>query len=228
MGLEPVGTARLRACPVCGMALIEGSRCPNRWCRRSDRWFSVVFCTGVHAGALRHAVLRYKYKRELWLSSVFARNIARYLADHEPWFEEFDLITCVPSYGGPGARRDWDPVGRILADLGPLVGPGWRVAAGVVTKTAETLPMQGLGSGARRSLAAGDLRDCLAVDEPLLVQGSRVLVLDDVLTDGCTLSEVARALRRAGALEVAGLVLARLPWVDRSSAAGSSVGGRPV
>ena len=217
MGHEPSGAARLRACPVCGIGLSKGSRCPNRRCRRSDRGFSVVFCTGVHAGSLRHAVLRYKYKRELWLSSVFARNIARYLAAHEPWFEEFDLITCVPSYNGPGARRDWDPVGRILADLGALVGPGWEVAAGVVTKTAETMPMQGLGSGARRSLAAGELRRCLVVERPHLVEGCRVLVLDDVLTDGCTLSEVARVLLRAGALEVAGLVLARLSWVDRSS-----------
>lgn len=222
MGLEPAGAARLRACPVCGMGLGERSRCPNGWCRRPDRCFSVVFCTGVHAGALRHAVLRYKYKRELWLSAVFARNVARYLAEHEPWFEEFGLITCVPSCSGPGARRDWDPVGRILADLKGLIGPGWTVAPDVLTKTAETVPMQGLGSGGRRRLAAGELRRCLVVEEPLLVAGSRVLVLDDVFTDGCTLSEVARALRRAGALEVAGLVLARLPWVDRSKPSGQS------
>lgn len=212
---EPAGPARLRACPVCGTGLRDESCCPNRWCRRSDRCFSVVFCTGVHAGALRHAVLRYKYKREMWWSSVFARTIARHLVEHEPWFEEFDLITCVPAYRGPGARRDWDPVGSILADLAALIGTGWEVRAGVVTKTAETVPMQGLGSADRRSLAAGELRRCLVVDEPRLVEGSRVLVVDDVFTDGCTLSEMARVLRRAGALEVAGLVLARLPWAGR-------------
>ena len=215
MGLGPAGAARLGACPVCGMGLGGRSRCPNGWCRRPDRCFSVVFCAGVHTGALRHAVLRYKYKRELWLSAVFARAVARYMAEHEPWLEEFDVITCVPSYSGPGARRDWDPVGRILADLEGLTGPGWRVAPGVVTKTAETMPMQGLGAGGRRSLAARELRGCLVVEDPLLVEGSRVLVLDDVLTGGCNLSEVARALRGAGAPEGAGLVLARLPWVDR-------------
>jgi predicted amidophosphoribosyltransferase len=47
------------------------------------------------------------------------------------------------------------------------------------------------------------------------VAGARVLVLDDVLTDGSTLREVARVLRRAGAREVAGLILARPAWRER-------------
>jgi predicted amidophosphoribosyltransferase len=51
------------------------------------------------------------------------------------------------------------------------------------------------------------------------VAGARILVLDDVLTEGSTLREVARALRHAGAREVAGLVLARPAWRDRSPGA---------
>ena len=220
---------RLRACPVCGIGLRPAAgSCPNRWCRRADRAFSVVFSVGAHAGALRHALLRYKYKRELWFSSVFARNIAAYLEEHATWFEEFDLITGVPAYTGPGARRDWDPVRTILADLGPLIEPAWKVAAGVVSKTAETRPMQRLGWSDRRALASGELRRCLVVETPEQVEGARVLVVDDVMTDGCTLREVARVLRGAGAAEVAGLVLARLPWVDRSSTGRSSTGGPPV
>jgi predicted amidophosphoribosyltransferase len=41
------------------------------------------------------------------------------------------------------------------------------------------------------------------------VEGQRVLVYDDVFTCGLTLREIALALRRAGAVEVSGLVLAR-------------------
>jgi predicted amidophosphoribosyltransferase len=41
------------------------------------------------------------------------------------------------------------------------------------------------------------------------VIGKRVLVIDDVFTEGFTLREVARALRLAGALEVSEVVLAR-------------------
>lgn len=210
------GGCPLEACPVCGMRLgYDLPACPNEWCRRPDRWFSVVFSVGVHAGALRHALLRYKYKRELWWADVFAGNAARYLRANETWFEEFDLITGVPAYVGSGSRRGWDPVGTILEKLERFVEGEWEVVDDVLIKTSETRPMQRLQRSSRRALAKGALRRALAVQRPESVAGARVLVFDDVMTGGGTLRETARALRMAGADEVAGLVLARLPWVSR-------------
>ena len=57
--------------------------------------------------------------------------------------------------------------------------------------------------------AACDLRAALEVRDPSRVSGRRVLVVDDVFTDGSTLREVAGVLRGAGAAAVSGLVLAR-------------------
>jgi predicted amidophosphoribosyltransferase len=216
-------------CPVCGQSLPGQGPCPNWWCRRPDRAFSVVFAVGVHEGALRHAVLRYKYRRELWWAGVFARLFADHLRKNATWFEEFDLLIPTPSYIGPRARRNWDPIGEIAVRLRPLVEPFWDSAIGAVSKRAETPPMQGRAWADRQSIAAGPLRRSLVVADPDRVRGARLLVLDDVLTEGSTLREVARVLRRAGAREVAGLVLARPAWRDGRAhpGRGPSVGGRP-
>jgi predicted amidophosphoribosyltransferase len=179
----------------------------------------VVFAVGVHDGALRHGVVRYKYRGELWWSEVFARLFANHLESHSTWFEEFDLLVPMPSYMGPSARRTWDPIGEIAARLRPLVEPLWEVAPGVITKKCETPRMQGQPWTDRQVIASGPLRRSLAVPVPALVAGARILVLDDVLTEGSTLREVARALRQAGAREVAGLVLARPAWRDARSLA---------
>jgi predicted amidophosphoribosyltransferase len=164
---------------------------------------------------MRHAVLRYKYGHELWWAGVFARMFANHLETYSTWFEEFDLLVPTPCYLGPSARRNWDPVGQIAAELRPLVEPLWDVASGVVGKRRETPPMQGRPWAQRQAIACGPLRRALCVLAPGAVSGARVLVLDDVLTDGSTLREVARVLRRAGACEVAGLILARPAWRDR-------------
>lgn len=223
----------VRHCPVCGQLLppvsgpvgewpaggecpAGGERpsggCPNRWCRRPDRLFSVAFSAGVYTGALRRAIGRFKYRGERGLAPVFAAMMARYLGSHPAWFEEFDVLTAVPAYTGPGARRAWDPLGAVLAELRPLLGPVWAVEPGLVVKSRETPGMAGLGWAERQAVARGPLRAALVAGDGVDVRGSRVLVLDDVLTDGSTLREVAAVLRRAGASDVAGLVLARPVW----------------
>jgi predicted amidophosphoribosyltransferase len=171
-----------------------------------------VFAVGVHDGALRQAVLRYKYRRELWWAGVFARLFAYHLRRYANWFEEFDLLVPIPSYLGRHARRNWDPIGEIASRLQRLVEPSWEMDTGAVAKRAETPTMQGRSWSERQAIACGPLRRSLVVPDPDRVTGARVLAFDDVMTEGSTLREVARVLRRAGAREVAGLVLARLAW----------------
>ena len=45
----------------------------------------------------------------------------------------------------------------------------------------------------------------------LALEGQHVLVVDDVMTTGATLNELARCLKRQGARRVTNLVLARTP-----------------
>jgi len=68
------------------------------------------------------------------------------------------------------------------------------------------------GSWQQRHEAARELASALHVDDPGLIRGQRILVFDDVFTDGHTMFEVARALKWAGATEVCGVTLGRQPW----------------
>ncbi len=168
-----------------------------------------------HAGRLRAALCAYKYGAQMAWAAVFARLLLGFLDEHMPWFEEYDAVVGVPAFTGTGGRRCWDPVGRILALVAATAGSRWPVELHAVVKTSETPPMAGLSLGRRHACAEGALRRALAVPEPRRVEGARLLVVDDIFTEGSTMREVARALRRAGALEAAGLTLARQPWSSR-------------
>jgi predicted amidophosphoribosyltransferase len=201
------------------MSLDGPGRCRNEWCHREDRSFSVAHSVGRHSGSLRRAVARYKYRGELWWADVFASMIGRFLVRHETWFEEYHLLTPVPAYTGPGARRTWDHMAAVARRLDAMLAGSWQVCPGLVSKRVETPPLQGRSGADRRRLAAGPLRRSLQVRPDAELRGTRVLVIDDVLTEGSTLNEVARSLVRAGAIEVAGLVIARPEWTlpaDRS------------
>lgn len=165
---------------------------------------------GTYEGALRRAIVGYKYEGQRGRAPGLARSLAEYLSEHATWFEEYDLLTAMPAYTGPGALRSWDPVGTVVTELAGMLGSSWSVRPGLVEKTGETAPMQGLTQWQRARSAERALRRVLRLG-PFDVAGARIVVVDDVFTEGSTLREVARVLRRAGADEVAGLVLARPP-----------------
>ena len=183
-GRSITGAVAGRSCAVCGQGLPAGGDCANRWCGRADRAFSVVFAVGGYEGALRRAIVDYKYRNGRWWAKVFARLLAGYLDAHAIWFEEFDLVVGMPTYVGPGARRGWDHIALMIEDLAELEAGCWDVAPGALRKVAETKPMSGLSRWARERAAQGPLRRSLRVVDPGAVDGARVLAVDDVLNRG--------------------------------------------
>jgi predicted amidophosphoribosyltransferase len=199
-------------CQTCALVLGPPRRCPNYWCGRRDRGWELVWAVGEHRGWLRHAIARLKYRDDRRWVAPLAGLLAAYLLDHAPAFDDVDLIVGVPSKVGRSRRADH--VGLLLGAVAPVVGELWPVAGpeAVLAQRAEARPLVGAPSAvARRLRAAVEVRASMVVTGRPAVRGARVLVVDDVLTDGSTLREVALALRRAGAVAVSGLVLARQP-----------------
>jgi len=80
-----------------------------------------------------------------------------------------------------------------------------RVANAWLVRKRATRPQTGLSVAARRE----NLRGAFEVVVPEQVRGCGIVLVDDVMTTGATLSACARALHRAGAARVWGLTLAR-------------------
>ncbi|MGH9123059.1 MAG: ComF family protein, partial [Acidimicrobiales bacterium] len=138
-----------------------------------------MWSVGSYTGGLRRALVAYKYGGDRALAPVFADQMAAYLRRNEQRLEELGLLIPMPAYRGPGARRDWDPVGALFAELAERVGGSWDLAEGVLVKRAETPSMS---QGRQRHRMTGlreELRGALWVTDPSAVEGSRVVVVDD-------------------------------------------------
>jgi predicted amidophosphoribosyltransferase len=86
------------------------------------------------------------------------------------------------------------------------------VAVDLLTRIRATIPQEGMDRVARAENQAG----AFAVTPRRLagLDGRAVLLIDDVLTSGATLSACADCLRGAGAVRVDVLALARVAFAD--------------
>ncbi|MGA3219377.1 MAG: phosphoribosyltransferase family protein [Acidimicrobiales bacterium] len=185
--------------------------CRNSWCGRPGRPLGAVYAVGSYDGALRKAIVSYKYSGDLRWARTFARLLHGFLRRHATWFEEFGVVCPVPTFLGPGAHRSWGHVELICAELAWSAGGEWPVES-LVAKVAETEPMSAKGWPRRRQIARQLATGAFVVPVPADVDGRRVLVVDDVCASGETLLSAGEALRRAGAAEVSAVVLARARW----------------
>jgi predicted amidophosphoribosyltransferase len=204
-GTVPVTAA---ACPVCGQELVDGDRCANMVCNLDDRWFSRVYTACWRQEEMWVAISQYKYDQDREWAPILGRILVGFLEERRRDLADYDLITTGALYVGPRARRLWDTL-RLILDAALAVGPDWPFVPDLITKSGPTGQFLGRSVGTRRAIAEHSLRDALSVPRPELVAGRRILLLDDVYSEGFSLREMARVLVAAGAAEVAGLVLAR-------------------
>jgi predicted amidophosphoribosyltransferase len=196
-----------RRCEVCGQDLAAEDRCPNTVCSYGDRWFSRIYTVSARPEEMWKAVYEYKYGGRRDLAPVLGRILRGYLEVNRQHLAGYHVVTTGALYIGPRAVRLWDYLQPVL-EAG-LEGQHWPFVPGLIAKSGPTARFLGISAEARRQIAEGELRRLLSVPEPERVVGKRVLVFDDIYSEGFSLREMARVLRLAGAAEVAGLVLAR-------------------
>lgn len=199
-------------CPFCRKMLEEGQAllCPN--CQRSLPWSLgkqaerktefIDLCTAPlwYQGAVRDSHHRYKFSGVRAYAGTYALLMAQCVTDRLAG--EFDVITWVPLSRCRRRRRGYDQSELLARRMGEELGVPCE---GMLKKTRHTKAQSGLkGESERRAnvLSAYTLRTGAQVD------GRRILLVDDVMTTGATLSECARMLRMAGAVQVFGITLA--------------------
>lgn len=212
-----------KACPACAAAE-RALRRPAPRLAGSD-WMLAGLAGGAAAyryeGAVRAGVLRLKFRGRACYAPALARRMANALFgctfSHRggiilpealpPAALEYDLVLPVP----PSGARAYNPPGLLARELARLLGLPFAPKA--LYKARATLPQEGLGREQRLTNLIG----AFAVRPGCLPENSRVLLVDDVVTTGATLTACAAALRKAGAGEVFAACLAATPPPEQAA-----------
>lgn len=151
-----------------------------------------------YTGDARRALLRYKFSARTGYAPIFA-ELMRLSLDESGL--ACDRVTWVPLSAKRLRARGFDQA-RLLAEA--LAAGAGLPCAPLLEKIRHSPPQSSLRSRAqRRQNAAGAYR-CLGAE----MKGRHILLVDDIVTSGATLTECARMLRRAGAARVTAITAA--------------------
>lgn len=133
---------------------------------------------------------------------ALAQPLADLMLDAWPrWEHDFDLILSIPLHPNRYRQRGFNQSELLVRALQERLD--WAGNSTALKRKRWTRPQLGLSAPERRD----NVRGAFEAD-PAVVQGKRILLVDDVFTTGSTLASAASALIDAGATAVTAYCLA--------------------
>lgn len=191
-------------CVLCENLLSENETDLCRNCRKNTpeypkgkfkisfvaRWTAIWY----YKDDVRESILRYKFARRQYYGAIYGRLLAMKLL--QSGFADFDVLTWVPISFFRRWKRGFDQVAVIAQSVAGELG---CKAEPTLKKTRHNKPQSRETSHAgRRANVLGAYR----VQDASKIKGKRILLIDDIITSGATVSECAKTLLSAGAKEV--------------------------
>jgi competence protein ComFC len=148
---------------------------------------------------VRAALHQLKYRRNVALGDAMARPMLDFCRGLD-W--PVEMVVPVPLGKRRLQERGYNQVGLIAMPL--AAHNRWRYMPRALSRVRETTSQVGLSKAERQENMQGAFRA-----DPRQVRGHAILLMDDVVTTGATISACAEALSSAGARIIYALTLAR-------------------
>ncbi len=182
-------------CPICGIPTQQSAACGG--CLKHLPHFDATCAAFDYAFPMDALLRALKYQGRLSIAELAGTHLAQ-LAASRP---RPDLIVAMPLHQDRLRERGFNQaveIARVVAALLHI-----PLATDCVLRIRATEPQAGLPLERRRK----NLRNAFACAQDL--SGKQVAMVDDVMTSGASLDELARTLKAAGAARVECWVAAR-------------------
>src|SRR6266545_1857052 len=174
--------------------------CAN--CAHRTIYFEAAVAAYRGRGIVRQIVHEFKYGRQIHLRHLVARWLHAALDDERLRGSQFAIMVPVPLHSTRLRERGFNQASLLAALLSAQTSISSRPVLERIRYTTTQTALD-------RSERMENLHNAFRLRKNADVRGLRVLLIDDVLTTGSTLSECARVLKHAGAISVHAATAAR-------------------
>lgn len=192
-------------CPFCAQPriVIDGETCNH--CRRSKH-LSGLYCAASYNNFIVKKLIN-QFKYEPYIKEL-AKPLTSLIIAHLIYLNKLSnfgdfLLIPVPLYKKKLKQRGFNQTEEIAKELSKnLKIPFFNNA---LIKTKQTPAQVKLKKEEREE----NIKGTFLCQKPEMIKNKKILLVDDVFTTGATMEEAALILKRAGAKEVWGIVVAR-------------------
>ena len=191
---------------ICRRCLLDapvypfGRLAPDKQGKNNIHFLDSFTAVWYYEGDVRRSILRYKFRRGIFLAPKYARMLAEKLSQQR--MEQPDVLTWVPVSRMRRFQRGYDQCELLAKHLGKMLG---IPAVSTLQKVRNTPPQSGLDSAAMRK---ANILGAFTLKKGANIASKTVLLVDDIFTTGATMNECARVLLTSGAAQVHGATVA--------------------
>ena len=194
-------------CPRCANPVGAcDTRLPCGACQSHPPGFDATIAAASYSAPLDQLIMQLKFGGTLALAPWFGRALGDAVVAQQG-FELPNILCPVPLGSIRLAERGFNQALEIARPLSKALGIPVRPALAI--RARETAAQSGVAPAERNK----NIRNAFIVapDALVLVRGQHIGVVDDVMTSGATLHELAAMFKRFGAARVSNFVFARTP-----------------
>ncbi len=192
-------------CPRCGrpfespetLTYSAGHECGQ--CRLKPPRFDQALSVGYFEGPLREAIHQFKYRP----CRSLGRHLSGWLARNVRLVDGIDVVIPVPLHKKRLRQRGFNQALLLAKEVSEA--NALPLSFDNLVRARPTRPQVELSGEERIRNVAG----AFTLLRPGDLDGKRVMLVDDVFTTGATMNECAGVLKKAGAVRVAALTVAR-------------------
>ena len=152
---------------------------------------------------LSRALRRFKYYGAIGLADIFSDLLVKLIEPNIKDFAKNTVVLAIPASRARKKSRGYNQAELLAEKFSKKTSISY--VPDVLIKSRNTVSQTSL-AGRERLF---NQKDSFAVANQEKIKNKKIILVDDILTTGATLSEAARALKEAGASEITGLVVAK-------------------
>ena len=178
-------------CESCGRHIDCKGKCSD--CRFDRIYFDKGYCVLDYKGAVRNAILRFKYKNKFRYARYFGKILSDYADSHILF--RYDYVTAVPLHKARFKKRGYNQSELMARMLAKDINSEYK---DLLVRQRPTLPQNSLSKKQRQD----NIKNAFIPAKNADIKGKGILVVDDIFTTGATMNECCRVLKKHGAYQV--------------------------